>query len=55
MKAEAKEQLDTIRSHVPLASTGQPSDVVAVMVFLASNAPSFITCATVVADGGWLA
>ena len=38
---------------IPLGRAGQPSDVAAAVLFLASPQASFITGATIAVDGGW--
>lgn len=44
-----------IEARTPLRRFGQPSDVAAVAVFLASAASSFVTGQVLVVDGGWTA
>jgi 3-oxoacyl-[acyl-carrier protein] reductase len=41
-----------IRAGIPLGRLGQPSDIAGAMLFLASEAASFITGQTLVVDGG---
>jgi NAD(P)-dependent dehydrogenase (short-subunit alcohol dehydrogenase family) len=45
----------TIMTRTPLARWGQPREVALAIVFLASEAASFVTGATLAVDGGWLA
>lgn len=52
MSAEA---LATVVSNIPLKRMGNPEEVSALVVFLASEESSYITGATLHVDGGWLA
>jgi NAD(P)-dependent dehydrogenase (short-subunit alcohol dehydrogenase family) len=47
--------LDRICSRTPLKRFGTPREVALAVLFLASNAGSFITGTTLAVDGGWLA
>jgi NAD(P)-dependent dehydrogenase (short-subunit alcohol dehydrogenase family) len=49
---EANEQL--LAKRMPLGRLGEPEDISAAAVFLASDAASWITGATLVVDGGIL-
>jgi NAD(P)-dependent dehydrogenase (short-subunit alcohol dehydrogenase family) len=40
---------------IPLGRFGKPSEVVAAAAFLVSDASSYVTGTTLLADGGWLA
>jgi NAD(P)-dependent dehydrogenase (short-subunit alcohol dehydrogenase family) len=40
---------------IPLGTIGQPEDVAAVVAFLASPASRFVTCTSIVVDGGFTA
>jgi NAD(P)-dependent dehydrogenase (short-subunit alcohol dehydrogenase family) len=42
-------------ARIPLGRVGEPADVAAAVVFLASPAASMITGATLMIDGGWTA
>ncbi|MCX7778955.1 MAG: 3-oxoacyl-ACP reductase FabG [Patescibacteria group bacterium] len=44
-----------ILSQIPKGRIGQPEDIAAAAVFLASEEADYITGATLVVDGGWLA
>ena len=45
--------LDRITPQIPLRRFAQPSELAAVVAFLASDAASFVTGATVDVNGGW--
>ncbi len=51
---DTKRALAGIRARVPLGHIGEPREIADVMVFLASDASSFITGQTIVVDGGLL-
>jgi NAD(P)-dependent dehydrogenase (short-subunit alcohol dehydrogenase family) len=44
----------TIATHVPAGRTGRPEEFVAAVVFLASDAASYVTGITMPVDGGTL-
>ncbi|MFN0165474.1 MAG: SDR family oxidoreductase, partial [Bryobacteraceae bacterium] len=46
--------LDRLKAKSVLGRVGQPEEIAAVMVFLASGEASFITSSNVVVDGGYL-
>ncbi len=50
-----KEALQAVLNGIPLKRMGQPEEVSAMVVFLASEEASYITGATFYVDGGWLA
>jgi NAD(P)-dependent dehydrogenase (short-subunit alcohol dehydrogenase family) len=54
---EASGRIDAvaIRKRVPMASFGRPEDIADDIVFLASDAASYVTGATLFVDGGWTA
>jgi NAD(P)-dependent dehydrogenase (short-subunit alcohol dehydrogenase family) len=45
---------DAIAAHTPLRRLGEPEDIAAAALFLASDAASWITGQTVIVDGGAL-
>jgi NAD(P)-dependent dehydrogenase (short-subunit alcohol dehydrogenase family) len=49
------EDLNLVRQRVPLGRYGTTSEVARAVVFLASDAASYITGITISVDGGWLA
>ena len=53
-KADPKTMEATL-ARIPLHRAGQPEEVSNLVLFLASDASSYITGSTVVIDGGWLA
>jgi glucose 1-dehydrogenase len=44
-----------VRSRTPFARFGEPGDVAAAVAFLASDAATYISGATLMVDGGWMA
>ncbi|HUV52481.1 MAG TPA: SDR family oxidoreductase, partial [Dehalococcoidia bacterium] len=42
-------------SKIPMRRSGKPHELAGVVVFLASEASSFVTGETIAVDGGWLA
>ncbi|MFN4140495.1 SDR family NAD(P)-dependent oxidoreductase [Aestuariivirga sp.] len=44
-----------VMPHIPMGRVGQPEDMVGAAVFLASDESSYVTGATVLVDGGYLA
>lgn len=51
----SKEAMEAMLQRIPLKRIGQPEEVSALVVFLASEEASYVTGATFYADGGWLA
>lgn len=47
--------MEGVLARVPMARVGKPEEVSNLVLFLSSNAASYITGSTVVIDGGWLA
>lgn len=47
--------IENITSRVPMHRLGEPKELLGAIIFLASNAGSYITGITIPIDGGWLA
>jgi len=47
------ERLDGVRRDIALGRLGRPEEIAQVALFLASDAASYVTGTTIVADGGW--
>ncbi len=54
IKADA-EGLKGLLTRIPMKRMGQPEEISSVVVFLASDAASYMTGVTINVDGGWLA
>ena len=54
-KPLSKELETEIEARVPMKRIGRPEEISAAVVFLASEEASYVTGATLYADGGWLA
>lgn len=52
---QRKEFSDWVHARIPLGRLGQPQDVAAAIVFLASPAAAMITGTSLLIDGGWTA
>jgi 3-oxoacyl-[acyl-carrier protein] reductase len=50
-----EQQKERLVRYLPLRRKGQPSDIAALLVYLASDASAFVTGQTVYVDGGALA
>jgi 3-oxoacyl-[acyl-carrier protein] reductase len=53
--AEARERTESMLSHIPLGRPGDPGDIAAAVLYLASDDSKFVTGHTLVVDGGWTA
>ena len=51
---QAKKESDSWKSQIPLKRFGQPDEIAWTMVFLASDASSYLTGETIIIDGGEL-
>ncbi|MCR9092274.1 SDR family oxidoreductase [Algiphilus sp.] len=49
-----KDQLDGFLSHIPMQRVGQPEEIAPAVLYLASDAASYVTGTTLAVDGGFL-
>ena len=54
-RQHAPEVRKRITDHTPLGRFGEANELIGPVVFLASEASSFVTGTTLVVDGGWTA
>lgn len=52
---DAEEVIKWVMAHTPLGRLGQPEEIAEPVLFLASDAASYITGTMLTVDGGWLA
>ena len=52
MNKQARDHGDEVAQHVPIGRIGQPDDMAAAAIFLASRAGDFVVGETIVVDGG---
>ncbi len=52
---EAKQKAESLLSHVPLGKPGEPEDIAAAVLYLASDDAKYVTGHVLVVDGGWTA
>jgi len=53
-EGEAKAQKEMMASRIPVGHIGQPEEIAAAMIYLASDASSYVTGQTLIVDGGSL-
>jgi glucose 1-dehydrogenase len=53
--SQNEKSAEYVRSRTPFARFGEPGDVAAAVSFLASDDASYISGATLMVDGGWMA
>jgi glucose 1-dehydrogenase len=50
-----EESLRYVRARTPFARLGRPEDVASAVAFLASDAATYVSGASLLVDGGWMA
>jgi NAD(P)-dependent dehydrogenase (short-subunit alcohol dehydrogenase family) len=50
---ESKQKAESLLSHVPLGKPGEPEDIAAAVLYLASDDAKYVTGHVLVVDGGW--
>lgn len=52
---EQKERANSLLSHIPLRTPGEPNDIASAVLYLASDDAKYVTGHVLVVDGGWTA
>jgi NAD(P)-dependent dehydrogenase (short-subunit alcohol dehydrogenase family) len=52
---ESKQKAESLLSHIPLGTPGEPEDIAAAVLYLASDDAKYVTGHVLVVDGGWTA
>lgn len=53
MNLEARDRSDQLATQIPARRVGEPEDMAAAAIFLASRAGDYVVGSTIVVDGGW--